>query len=68
MNKGQLVKIIASNPAPGQDGILEIVGNTYPISEVERNNGRETGRVSIIAKEFGGTIVLQKSEYVIVAE
>ena len=47
MKRGQLIKIVASNPAKGQGGITQYIGRTVPVVHVHRKNGRETGEVSV---------------------
>lgn len=62
MKRGDIIKITDSKPAKGQDGIAHLIGHEYPIKEVDLQDGRPTGRVSIDANP-DGEIVLQRDEY-----
>lgn len=65
MNKKR-VKIIASHPEHGQDGIEKLIGQTFPVEAFIKHidldgKARKTGQVHI--KTDDGLIVLQPDEF-----
>lgn len=64
MKLGTRIKVIASLPTEGQDGITHLIGKTFTVRSIDRDSdGRPTGRVSIDAEDGKGLIVLQPNEY-----
>jgi len=66
MKRGTLIKIIASKPATGQDDISGLIGLVIPVVCVHRENGLETGEVSVNTSDKRKQIVLNRNEYEVV--
>ena len=61
------IRVIKSNPLPGQNSIHHLVGKEFDVLDGHRplwDDG--DGAVSVESKKFGGVIRLNKDEYEVV--
>lgn len=68
MKLGTTVKVTASYPEIGQEGVEKIIGNTYKVVGhwKQKTQSLETGEVIIESPEFGGEVILSQKEYEII--
>ncbi len=59
------IKVIRNNPGVGQDSIFGLIGKTFSVSNIVRDddNKNKILGVQINSPEFGGTIFLNVGEY-----